>query len=490
MLPFLIPLLCLPLYLAPLWDSDFWWHLAMGRAIVESGGVPDADSLGVYSFVTGDLRASTLQKGYWLSQLVFHALFSLAGIDGIIWLRAATIAATVGLVIWRTKDSGIGAIGLLFIGVAVGATLANFTADRPATQSYLWFAAFMALLPVDPIRLTARRSLGIGLALILWANMHGSVALAAFLLVLLAAWTTGLKILGPKTSRPARPLMQIGLLVCLALVSVLTPNGFDLYRGMIVFEGSELQARTSEYLTPWAITTQLNIPLTGYWLLLLLAPVAGYGLISRRRFDALLLLSAVLVISLSAYRYVPYFLIGGAPFLASGLTAVRSSLNNRLGRIASLGALAATGAMVSLALPQYADAKFGINEARFPINAASFVRSRSSNASETIFNHYNWGGFLGYQFAGHHKIFIDGRNLDKERFAAYTEILWATPRGRQLMEQDIFSMVIVPERSMKGEPYAIVPYLSGHPHWVLRYRDTTALVFERVAPAAPLAPAL
>jgi hypothetical protein len=483
-LPFLIPLVCFPLYLAPLWDSDFWWHLAMGRAIVESGGISDFDQLGVYTFAVGNLRASIIQNGYWLSQLVYFTIHSLAGVDGVIWLRGAAIAATVGLVAWRTASSGIGTLGQIFIGIAVGVALAGFAADRPATFSYLGFAAFSILLSPDSIRLTVKRFLAVGLVLLIWANMHGSVALAAFLLVLLAVLVAATPIFGMSEGHFSSRLMSAGALLCLALVSVLTPNGFDLYRGVVGFEGGEIQARTSEYMTPWAVTTQLGVPLTGYWFLLLISPLAGYGLISRRSFGALLKLSALVIISLTAYRYVPYFLIGGAPLLASGLAAARTMLSVRLAHAASLSALIAIGAITALAIPQYATAKFGVNDKRFPVSAANFVQSRWSNNGQAIFNHYNWGGFLTYRFEGRHKVFIDGRNLDEARFAAYTEILWATPVGRQLLERDIFSLIIVPERSLTGESYAIIAYLSRHPRWVLRYRDAVAFVFERVGSVA------
>ncbi|MCH8169323.1 MAG: hypothetical protein IIC03_15540, partial [Proteobacteria bacterium] len=53
------------LFSISLWDSDYWWHIAAGREIWQSGRVPGQDPFGV--FAPGDgLRAQTVLKAQWL----------------------------------------------------------------------------------------------------------------------------------------------------------------------------------------------------------------------------------------------------------------------------------------------------------------------------------------------------------------------------------------------------------------------------------------
>lgn len=480
---FAIPLAFIPLYLTPLWDIDFWWHLATGRSMVELGLIPDFDSLGVYSQY--DLRASNILHGYWLTQLIFYLVFANAGTDGIIWLRAFFLISAMGLAVHRSAKTGADWRLLVFYAVCLATAMESFAADRPATASYLLFSSFIALLAFDSKQITLRRAFGVGVLVVLWANMHGSVALGALILLTLAAVHFALLLSGPRSdlTEPIRPpLVPPLLLIGLAALSLLSPNHIDLYRAILAFEGSEVQMRTSEYMSPWSVTSQLKIPMAGYWTLVIASPFAIWGLITRRQFSAVLILALLLAMSLSAYRYVPYFLIGAGPMIVLGLHAAQSRTPGLLqGRI--LWLLASVGFVVALiTVPKFGQARFGINDQRFPIQASAFVQNHINDQKQFVFNHYNWGGYLIYQFSGAHRIFIDGRNLEMDRFAAYTHILWATPAGRQLLHDFGFSLVMIPEYAMSGERYALVDYLAQHPGWALLYRDNTAHVFQRAAP--------
>ena len=479
----LIPLLFLPFYLAPVWDIDFWWHLAMGRSILSLGTIPEFDPLGVYG--SFDLRASTIQNGYWITQVAYHYVFSNLGANGIIWLRAALLAGAVSVALIGTLRAKTGWGAILFASVCMASTMESYSADRPATVSYLLFSIFLLLLKPESGRTEVWRIFALGLNLVLWANMHGSVALPALILVMLATANVVLRsIPNHKAGRESwrSSLFQSLILLGLAGLSLLSPNHIDLYRSMVGFEGSELQARTSEYMTPWAVTSQLGIMLSGYWALLLVSPLAAWGLIIQRRHSDLLILGLLLLMSLTAYRYVPYFLLGGGPLIALGLHTAVDRGAEKLRAIAPWLLVAAALTVLSISYPAFEKERFGISETRFPVQATTFLQQDLAGERHVIFNHYNWGGFLLYQLAGTHQIFIDGRNFENERFAAYTQILWATPIGQRMLDDWRFSVVVVPEYAMGGERYAIVPYLNAHPEWILAYRDKTAFVFKRSRP--------
>ena len=56
-------------FLVPVWDIDFWWHIATGRWIVEHGQVPATDPFGIFSN-SNPVRSQTILRNYWGAQVV------------------------------------------------------------------------------------------------------------------------------------------------------------------------------------------------------------------------------------------------------------------------------------------------------------------------------------------------------------------------------------------------------------------------------------
>ena len=86
-------LLCAGYYAIPLWDSDFWWHIASGRWILQQG-LPDSDPFGVFPALDG-VRNDTILKGQWLGQVILYVLYALGGIDGVVAFRVLVLLAAL-----------------------------------------------------------------------------------------------------------------------------------------------------------------------------------------------------------------------------------------------------------------------------------------------------------------------------------------------------------------------------------------------------------
>src|SRR6266571_208982 len=97
------PLLIVPLVLAglaalaatrtPVSDSDFFWHLAVGRDIV-AHGVPRVD---VYSWT---VAGNAVLPDQWLGELLLYAAYAIGSWSGTIALRAVTVGVLIGVVVW------------------------------------------------------------------------------------------------------------------------------------------------------------------------------------------------------------------------------------------------------------------------------------------------------------------------------------------------------------------------------------------------------
>src|SRR2546423_2101360 len=103
------PLLIVPLVLAGLAafaatrpavsDSDFFWHLAIGRDIA-THGVPRVD---VYSWT---VAGKAVLPDQWLGEFLLYAAYAVGSWTGTIALRALAIGALIGVVIWTALAEG------------------------------------------------------------------------------------------------------------------------------------------------------------------------------------------------------------------------------------------------------------------------------------------------------------------------------------------------------------------------------------------------
>ncbi|HEC15678.1 MAG TPA: hypothetical protein ENI99_03760 [Sedimenticola sp.] len=464
--------------ITPLWDIDFWWHAATGRAILEAGEIPDTDPLGIYQ--VKDLRAEVLLRAYWLSQVLYQFLLEGFGTSGIIVLRAIVLTSALGLMMWRAHRLGAGAFWTGLITVLAGCTALAFSGDRPALFSFLGIAILMPL--VDRVRKKPDCPAALGLIslMIAWANLHGGVTLGGVLLVMIA-----LCIPLEQRLRGGRPMAKdqlvVAILIAGALATLLSPNGLDLYRMVWEYQGSEMQNRTSEYLSPLAAWQRLGIAIPGYWVLLLLSLATLVRLAQQRQLVALAVTAFLLIISANAFRYVPFFLFGAAPETARALQELtpRSETWHRVRGAANIGLLLGACALLAWGATTGRAFRVGLKEGRYPVEAVAFLQQ--SGLQGRIFNHFNWGGYLSYHAGPGITPFIDGRNLEFEVFGKYTHILWVTELGRRLLDQEDFRLVITPDfQPLTGEHYPINDYLDRQPAWKRIHRDEVAQVFQRI----------
>jgi len=123
----------------------------------------------------------------------------------------------------------------------------------------------------------------------------------------------------------------------------------------------------------------------------------------------------------------------------------------------------------------------GVSPSAYPISAVEFIKN--NNITGRAFNFFRWGGYLIWHLQPNVKLYIDGRMLDANRLPPYTHILWATPQGIQLFEQQRFDLVILPwKTTYSGETYKLHQYLNNQPSWRLIYRDQAQgdYVYQRV----------
>jgi hypothetical protein len=270
--------------------ADSWMTLVAGREVVENG-FPSRDEL----TVLGLGREWTDQQ--WGAQLIAYGAHALGGhsllaVVAALFAVAAFAVAAVGA---RRLGAGPRAVVLLFFPVLMAAPW-TFTI-RAQVFALPLYAALIWLLAAEARHRTRRVYLVLPLLLI-WANIHGSVALAALL-------TMGLGAIELVRTRGASGLRSVALLVLPPLAVLATPYGpveTARYYHLLLVDppfGREL-------VTEWRRSDPSWDTLAFY----VLAAIAAIVVVWRRRrvtlFDAATL-GFTFVGALLAIRGIPWF---------------------------------------------------------------------------------------------------------------------------------------------------------------------------------------
>jgi hypothetical protein len=455
-----------------IWDIDFWWHIAAGKDILLTGNIPSIDPFGVYQ--ADNVCGQTVLKSEWLGQVVLYLAYRLMELDGVILLRAGVLTFCLAIVYLRCRLSGVSGLFALVIAALSGIAILNFTGERPNLFSFLFIGLTFLLL--DEYTRTGKRWLlyGIPLVILVWSNAHGGVVLGVAILGLYGMvfifeqyrtegdWKT-------------RPNMLMAMTVFLSVVVLLiSPSGLDTLK-CILFQqsGTFVKERVSEYQSPITLWRAAMY----YWVFVGVAMTSLLGLFALKQYRQAAVLLCLGALSVIGYRYIPFFVLAGAPYVAAGLerlmrnVRVPSALISLVMLILSLGFL-------GYGIKQNSVFQFGVAQHRFPIGAVEYIKNNSLHGK--VFNSINWGGYLLWHLKDKMQVFIDGRTLDMNRMIPYTHILWMTPEGRQFFAQGDFDLVLVSKgNQFSGERYPLVAYLKNQSNWKVAYQDAKGYLFER-----------
>jgi len=206
------------LILAPrlLGDPDIYWHISVGRWIVEHGAFPHVDP-----FSATFAGAPWIAKE-WLSQLILAAAYHVAGWHGIAVLTAAAVAAALAVLAFALleKLDPIAALGFVLAAFVLAAP---HIVARPHALALplmvLWTAALVRALD-------ARKAPSLWLLplITLWANLHGGFT---FGLLLIGACALEAVLVAASAERKAVAWRWVRFGLLAALTACITPYGVE-----------------------------------------------------------------------------------------------------------------------------------------------------------------------------------------------------------------------------------------------------------------------
>lgn len=482
----------------PIRPHDFWWHMAVGREIVQTGSIPTVD---VYSYtMPGEPYAS--YQMFWLMEVLFYLVYSLGGPALIVFAHSLVITATYGLVIWlgwrRSGSWRLAAFAGLF-----AAALGMFDWNvRPQAITFLLGAVFLVAMQVGPGRRGLAWVLVFPLGMALWANSHGTFPLGLLLIglwLLDEAWQRllplaepVLPVLGRKIKAwfnqglngPGRGVLVAALALALALLAcLLNPRGLGILDYVLTLTGNPaVQKLVTEWAPPSFDSLGGGLFLGG---LLLSALILA---ISPRRPSPrdLLAFLAFAALGLKTSRGVIWYGLVMAPVLADHLGAIAG----RMGLVSPTANASGSRAlnrffvgvllfMACMSLPWFKsvlplpEEKAGVISAETPIAATQYLLDEKLPAP--IFHDMSFGSYLIWAAQPDYPVFVDGRIelYPLEIWQDYMAISSAQPGWEEkVLGYGVQTLFLSPV-----EQAGLAAAAQDSPLWQMVYRDAAAVIF-------------
>ncbi len=376
-----------------IYDSDFWQHLLVGRAIWELKGVPDRQ---IWTWPTYGSYEVTWS---WLFRALLWPFWNAWGVTGAFAWRWITTLAAFGA-LWAAARR-MGARGFLPFVIVAWCALIYSQRSQPRPETLV-----AVLLAVQLWIHEARRNGGpdrtalLPLVALLWANAHISYWMGiAFQLVYAAeAWWSAR---GAKLRWPVARLL--GVVAASVAVSFLNPAGWHAlsqpFEYWLIWRHEPIYQLIRE-LKPiyWGEHSRNGLPL-----LLALWPLLLAWRWRKRGFDLAesSLCALYVALALSTQRFLGFLVLVAVPFVSRDLEAwvgARAWPRWTRGAWARAGLAAATA--VAIGIPEWSGRPLalgvGLESQWFPVAACDFMRDHGVRGRG--FNHFYLGGYLLWRF--------------------------------------------------------------------------------------------
>jgi len=513
-------------FLRPIGDVDFPWHLKPGQYIFQHGEIPKTDPFSTAS--TGSRAEYFLLSQYWLAQVIFYLIFSNFGPLGIVILRSLVFAGIVAI-LWTSMRETPLLLKTSVLSLTV-MMFPTYLGERP--QFFTFFLAAVILVVLEGYRKTKslKKLFLLPPVMLIWANLHGGFIFGDVIIMIVCVSET-LKYFFLK--KPYPPLEGRKLLWLLAMgslsifVSYVNPNSS--YAFTFAIEGILSPGIKSirEYISPLAETWGPFVNSTNfiYW------GIVGYSLIilalNLRSLDIthLGLISFTLVLSLTAIRFVPFFLITALIISGQyrfGLTIPGKYHNlERLKPLVNMLLLITVTFGAGYLIYSHPGIRYltTIMESRYyPERAADFLEEKVPSAR--IFNSYNIGSYLLFRLYPKFKVFIDTRGYNAQVASDERDITTARrwdgdtlstvdaanellpedygrikiegarphlfpkePKWQKLLRNYNIELIVLEASNVfTGELYALPLSLISNNEWKLVYYDGKAMIFVKDIP--------
>ena len=453
-------------------DTDMYWHLATGQYIVNTQTIPTSDPF------SWTMRGAPWVDVHWLSQVIMYGIYQLVGFAGLA-LDVSLLAVLAFVFVWKQMSGGVFVRAAIILLAATTAS-PNLT-PRSQMATFVFVAAVGYLLYLYKWR-QIDRLWWLPVIFVLWVNMHGGY-IAGFMLLgtfVVGEVLSDLLHLSGEEIVSWRRLGKV-LIVTAISVAVLLINPYTIAALQLPFKTVNIGV-LQDFIQEWASPNfhqASQQPML--WLLLLTLAAIGF---SRRRLDITdaLTLTLFATITFLAQRNLGLFALICAPILSRHVSSMveRSRWGQRavskgipIVNAVLLGLIGVAVALYTIGtLSPAAQAKAEVKG--LPVAAAEWIVQNDPPGS--LFNSYNWGGYLLWRLGNKHPVSVDGRTdvYDDAFLRDYLAITLVSSDYDQRLTRTGAQIVLIESGSVLDN------FLARDAGWHEVYRDELAVIYRRV----------
>ena len=430
-------------------DSDFGWHLAMGREFLETGKII------IFDHFSWTMPGYRWGNSYFLYQIFITLIFNNLGHIFLGFLFG--FLASISVLILLPKKLDLAKAFIVFLGVGLASINLGI---RPQTISFLTFCLLLVFL--DRRFFEKWKHIFLWLLLFaIWVNFHrgffAGLTVLSFYLIL------------DFLENKKNLLMKAGCFLAAVLGTMLSPLPFDLWKSAVFFDLTSRQNLTS--IAEWQSTT-IYFPINLFYALSGLI----FVFILFKNFKKIppiwfLLASFIFAFGFLAVNFV-FFWSAIFIFVGTRYFDFKIDLRDFWAKVPIVASSSAVFISIFLYFILQLLQSFSLKTQLFfdgyPYMAVEYLRKE--NLTENLFNEYVWGGYIDWQFS-EAKVFIDGRMASwsksgKNILGDYIEI----KKGNCEVAKNYDIKVALIKKNEK------IPCFGK---WQKIYEDSIAVVFKR-----------
>jgi tetratricopeptide (TPR) repeat protein len=496
-----IATLIIALTISQLSNNDLWQHLKNGQMILQTRRFQYVDP---YSC---NAAGNPWINEAWFSGVIFYIVYSLIGVNGIIYLKTLVILLMTAIVLlncYKLKTKF-----LLFFPLAVFMIFnvgVRFLA-RTEMFSYFFIAAFILILMQYKYRHVNRRILFLlPILQIFWSNMHGSFIVGLFIIAIFAVGET-VRLLFNRyitfwqrdllTWERLKPLYIIFSLTFLACL--LNPYGLRLFIQpfSVVIHKSEYIKTIYEWQSPFESRTFYTSYAFRYYLVwMVLLGLSFLANIKRLDLTNLTLSAFFFIMAAQMHRNITIFTIATCPIIALNLQQAGNDyiritdqtfkqLFNAVGGVIFLLIIIP---LIRISFKngyiyrKHSSKPFGRGVAsNMPIKSTEYIKE--NHIKGCCFNSYTYGTYLIFHCFPDVRVTMDSRAehvYGEEFYNRHQRALYDVNTFRGVLEE--FNIEFILLKYQAGNLVKHTEYLKESGEWAMVYFDNSCFLYVRQLP--------
>ncbi len=470
----------------PIRPYDFWWHIAVGKEIVNTGSIPTTD---VYSYLEAGQPYPSYQM-FWLMEIVMYEIYKTGGPALVIFIQSVVITCAYLVLIWickLTSDSWRIAAGSVLFAAALGLNDWNV---RPQGITFLLASLFLLAIYQYRKNTLWRWLVIIPVCMLIWVNSHGTFIIGLVLVGIWWAqeiWTVIRGRVFIKQPVEIRPVVVSGITFgTTVIISLLNPRGVGIINYLRTLTSNSV---VQNLVTEWAP------PSFNTWMgALFFCGLIGSAIIfvfSPKRPDFFQLTTFIVfgILGLRTSRGSVWFGLVMAPIIAAHLAAIvkryqkseKEPVEQEGSRLLNIVFFVLVIGLGLISLPWFKSnlplpsAKAGLIATETPVQATNFLLEE--NLPGRLFNSMSFGSYLIWAAYPKYQVFTDFRiELFPENvWLDYLKISNAESGWETLLgNYDVNTLLLSPVEQPNLVKAAIE---SGE--WEVIYQDASAILLDR-----------